>query len=347
MRIAREPESVRWIFRETLEPGQSPVPAPSLWQGSAAVLLADRLSPLAVHLLGVRIGELPPEERRALEAADLDAQARSQAVGQQLRHVAAQLDATAVRWVVIKSWPLAARLYPTPTCRPSVDLDLLVEESDHAEVARLLAAAGYRETTTAATATYHRSFSPPEGSHGLPVELHSSAEPRNYKAPPASLILDSRVRYHSAVGALWIPDPVTERDLLIRHYCRHAGSQAILLLDLLLHLRGSRMQHELGALVALDLGRLGMEPVIAGPTRIRHAPLRRWMARRTFHERRLARHKSPLGTSLALARGPGAIAEEVLGFAWPRFPTPRWRREDDPTRGVPLWRLRRLLGAGR
>jgi hypothetical protein len=347
MRVAREPELVRWIFRETLDPGQSPVPGPSLWQGMAAVLLAGRLSPLAVHLLGVRIGELPPEERRALEAADLEAQARSQAVGHQLEQIAIPLDATAVRWVVIKSWPLGARLYPTPACRPSVDLDLLVAESDHAEVARLLGAAGYRETTTAATATYHRSFSPPERSHGLPVELHSSVEPRNYKAPPASRILDSRMRYHSAFGPLWIPDPVIERDLLIRHYCRHAGSQAILLLDLLLHLRGSRMQHDLGALVALDLERLGMEPVIAGPARIRHAPLRRWMARRTFHERRLARHKSPLGTSLALARGPGAIAGEVLGFIWPRFPTPRWRRQGDPTRGVPLWRLRRLLSAGR
>ncbi|MEP7326829.1 MAG: nucleotidyltransferase family protein [Gemmatimonadota bacterium] len=347
MRIAREPEVVRWVFRELLDPDHSPAPAPALWQGMPAVLLAGRLSPLAVHLLGPRIGDLRPEERRPLEAADLDAQARSHAVERQLRQLASLLDETPVRWVVIKGWPLAARLYPTPACRPSVDLDLLVAGTDHAEVARVFMRAGYGETTTPATATYHRSFRPPDGSHGVPVELHSSPEPWSYQAPLTSQILGSRVRYRSPVGPLWIPGPSIERDLLIRHYCRHAGSQAILLLDLLLALRGSRMQHELGALIALDLDRLDLEPVITGPSKARQAPLHYWMSQRTFHERRTARLKSPLGMSLALARSPGAFTGEVLRFIWPRFPTSRWCKPGDPSRGIPLWRVRRLLSLGR
>lgn len=346
MRVAHEPAVLRWVFSEALEPGRNPVPGPAHWQGMAGALLAGRLSPLAVRLLGPRIKDIPAEERQALTAADLDAHTKAQAVESQLKHLAPLLDGTAAPWVVLKGWPLAARLYPSAACRPSVDIDLLAGSCDLETIAGALSGAGYTETTTAATAAYHRSFRPPPGSHGLPVELHDAPEPASYRAPATSHILDSRILYPSPLGDLWIPDPAVERDLLIRHYCRHSGSQAILLLDLVLHLRGAPMQHELGGLLEADLTRLGLPPLITGPRRLRHRPLQRWMASRAFHERRLAHLKSPLGMALALARS-RAIPGQVLRFFWPPYPTPRWRNPGDPTRGIPLWRFRRLLSFGR
>lgn len=346
MRLVPEPDAVRWVLLAAHGRGSAEPPPPPAWEGMAAQLLANRLSPLAVHLLGPAIRRLPPDERRALEAAQLDAVDRTEVAARQLEAIAKPLNASSIAWVVLKSWPLAARLYPTPACRPSVDLDLLAHPRDHAAIVDLLESLGYREATGVATPTYHRHFDPADP-RGLPVELHGAAEPEFYHAPRTAAILETRARYPAPFGSLWIPDSALERDLLVRHYCRHAGSQAILLLDLLLHTGGAPLEHDLGDLVRVDLERLDLEPSISGPRRLRQQPLRRWMATHTFSERRFARLKSPIGIALALSRSPHVLAIEIGRTIWPRFPTRRWRDPADPSRGIAYWRLRRLLRMGR
>ncbi|MGH7657378.1 MAG: hypothetical protein ACREL6_04020, partial [Gemmatimonadales bacterium] len=145
-------------------------------------------------------------------------------------------------------------------------------------------------------------------------------------------VLDSRQLWTGSEAPVWIPGTPDERDLLTRHYVRLAGRQAILLLDLLLHLNGEVMAHPSGAVVADDLERLGLDPSVTGPSEWQLKPLRRWMSARTFAERRRA--PTPIAARLALP---------ALPVTW--MDTARRLREVGLTRRRPRWLTRKRAEA--
>ena len=153
--------------------------------------------------------------------------------------------------------------------------------------------------------------------------------------------------FESEGGRIWIPSAEVEVDLLIRHYLRHAGDQAILLLDILLLLNGQPLTHPLGSLVGDDLSRLGLERTVNGPARWSHAILRRWMGQRSFEQRRSERHAGLMGVPLALSRSPLVAVKELTRVVWPHRPTPRWVQSSKTSTGRYTWRLRRLARFGR
>jgi hypothetical protein len=162
--------------------------------------------------------------------------------------------------------------------------------------------------------------------------------------PPTARILEGRRRFDLNGTTVWIPDEAMERDLLVRHFARHAGLQAILHLDLLLILGEGQYDHPLGAFVRDDLARLGLPSVITGPDRWRHAPPRRWMAARSFAQRREIGSPAvyQLVSALALARTSAGAIREILRYLWPSSPSQHWRGEAGTWWGGRTWRLRRL-----
>ncbi|MEO8202130.1 MAG: nucleotidyltransferase family protein, partial [Gemmatimonadota bacterium] len=295
-----EPEALLWVMHTALGEERA-LPDATAWTSSLPALASSRLSALARHLLGSRADSLPIEARHHLEAATLEAECVSARASRQLEALSPHLEATGLPWVVLKSWPLAARLYPTPSCRPSSDLDLLVAFQHHASFARALSLHGYHPENS--DNGFHTRYLGPRSDWGRDVvELHREAGPPEFGGPGVAEVLASRRRFSGECGAVWVPSIALERDLLIRHYLRHGGNQAILLLDLLLHLRGEGLTHPLGALVGNDLARLGFERQVNGPRPWRQQMLARWMASRDFETRRAARVISPAGLPLALAR---------------------------------------------
>ena len=345
MWVATEPAPLAWTLHTAMGESLEPPIDGAAWQAAWAALVASRLPSLAAHLMGSRLASLPHEIRFLFEAWSLDAEATADRSAAQLGEVAGVLEETGALWVALKSWPLAARLYPTPACRPSCDLDLLVLPETMASIAIGLGKIGYIPTGQAHS--NHQRYERPGGSGSDAIELHQAAGPPEFGGPPTRAILDSRQPFESTVGTVWVPEAGVERDLLIRHYLRHGGCQAILLLDLLLHLRGERYSHPLGAFIGDDLVRLGFPRTIDGPRRPRHIVLRRWMAGKDYETRRSSRHGSMVGVPLALSRSPLTMIQALARVVWPRHPTPRWRDPHDPSKGTVLWRLRRLASLGR
>lgn len=313
-------------------------------------LMASRLTPLAAKLLGPRIGSLPPDVRLHLEAAMLMAESLAERGRLQMDETGALLNRLGVGWVVLKGWPLALRLYPSPACRPSGDLDVLVASEDVPPVTAALEAIGYR--IHGGDRSYHTRFiGPGQGGLANVIELHHHPGPPEFGGPVTSLVLAGRRPLDSPAGRLWIPAAPDELDLLVRHYLKHAGYQAILLLDMILAGRaageGPTIDHPLGSLIGDDLARLGLERTIDGERRLACQPLRRWMTRRTFEQRRSERHAALVGVPLALSRSPAAALASLARVVWPRWPTPRWVETSRTATGGFTWRLRRLLRFGR
>jgi Uncharacterised nucleotidyltransferase len=347
----REPEGLVWVLRRAV--GEDlPSPDDDTWRSAIPALASSRLASLTAHLLGPGVPSLAPDIRLTLEASGLLADAMAERGKRQVREGGEILNRLGIPWVVLKSWPLSVRLYPTPSCRPSVDLDLLVAPEHSELVIGELEAAGY--VAEPGDRSYHTRLlrgQPARGMHEA-IELHHSPGPPGHGGPSTRQVLASRKEFPSEVGPLWIPDPATELDLLVRHYLRHGGYQAILLLDLILMVRrmegpAAVVRHPLGALIAADLERLGLRPCVTGEHRIQYRPLATWMARRTFEERRSARHISLVGIPLALSRSPGAAAAALGRVIWPQRPTPRWLPVSRTRLGRLTWRFRRLAGMGR
>jgi hypothetical protein len=335
-----------WVLRTAL--GVETVPPPAAdWEIGLRDLQSSRLTALAAHLAQSRVPALPTAVRAHLEAALLLGADRAARRRTQIAELVAPLERSGVEWVILKGWPLAARLYPSPACRPSGDVDLLVSPAGRAAAQDALEGLGYRVDG------YDRGFHLRLVRAGTVetgvLELHYRTVPPGMSGPEAGAVLARRRRWDTAAGVLWIPSPEDELDLLVRHYLRHAGDQAILLLDIALLLEGSSVTHPLGALIADDLSRLelGRGGGLGGPRRWSHRTLRRWMMRRTFAERRAERHAALAGVPLALASSPWHAALALLRVAWPDHPTPRWLAASRTGTGRYTWKLKRLVRLGR
>ena len=346
MRVTAEPEVVAWVLHTALG-SKRPLPPPDQWTQAIHALGASRLTPLAVHQLGDRITQLPRDARVAMESAMLRAEVMTEQRQKQLAHAIPVLESTGLPWLILKGWPLALRLYPRPNCRPSGDLDLLVSPRHLAPVREVLDGIGYRAEETGTTGYHWRLVRQCAGAEPDVIELHYGAGPPTMVSPSADVILRSRRPLETAAGVIWIPSVEMERDLLILHYLRHGGFQAILLLDVLLQLEGKPFRHPMGRLVGDDLERLGFRRTIDGPRSLRQALLARWMSARTFEQRRVAQHTSILGLPLALGRFPIGTFAELARLIWPRHPTPRWRAEAATPAGRYTWRWKRLARLGR
>jgi hypothetical protein len=342
--MLREPGCLTWVLHRALG-NDAPFPPAESWRSELAALKASRLTSLAAWLLRPQLESLPRDVRVHLEAAQLMGESVAERSRSQLAEAALIFNRLSLDWAVLKGWALASRLYPSPACRPSGDLDLLVAGSDLSRGIEGLLKAGYR--VEGEDQTYHTRLVREESSQGASViELHHRCAPPGFAAPETTAILARRRSFESRAGLVWVPAREDEIDLLVRHYLRHAGDQAILLLDLLLALNGERQVHPLGSLVGDDLERLGFGRAIDGPRRWHHAVLRRWMARRTFEERRSERHAALVGIPLALASSPLTAMGSLARVIWPSRPTPRWLAQSRTAPGY-AWRLKRLVRLGR
>jgi len=346
--VRQEPECLRWVVHRALAETPPP-PAPDQWRAGLSALNASRLTPLAAHLLKHHLPQLPTDVRLPMEAAALLADAVAERSQHQLREAAAILIDLELPWLVLKSWPLAVRYYAVASCRPSGDLDLLVRAGDVTRVSRALEGRGYQPEP--GDRDYHTRFLRPTASGTDIIELHHAPGPPAHGGIPPGELLANRVEWESPAGRVFLPGPEHELDLLIRHYLRHGGYQGILRLDLLLVGRraagSGRVDHPLGSIIGNDLERLGFRRLIDGPRRMKLTALRSWMMRRTFEERRTARHISRIGIPLALARSPLAAAAELGRVVWPARPTPRWVPVSRTGWGRLTWRLQRLARMGR
>jgi hypothetical protein len=342
----REPPLVTWVFRTALGEEAAP-PPPAEWESALPALQASRLTTLAAHLAQSRVPALPPAVRAHFEAALLLGADRAERRRLQIGEVAASLERSGVDWMILKGWPLAVRLYPSPACRPSGDVDLLVSPAQRAAAQTVLEGLGYR--VEGDDRGFHLRLVREGPVETGVLELHYRTVPPGMSGTPAEAVLARRRRWDTAAGVLWIPSPEDELDLLVRHYLRHAGDQAILLLDIAMLLEGKGVTHPLGALIAEDLSRLepGRTWGIGGPRRWTQRTLRRWMMRRTFQERRAERHAALAGVPLALASSPWHAALALLRVAWPDHPTPRWLAASRTGTGRYTWRLKRLVRLGR
>lgn len=146
------------------------------------------------------------------------------------------LAAAGIRTVVLKGPPLAARLYPDPSLRPSQDLDLMVAPADLDRAAAALEALGY-QAEKGLLARYYR-----ENHHHIhlhrdntpPLELHFRATTGFGVIVPAEDFL-SRASTPGAALA-WVLAPEDEFLYLALHAARHLFVALVLLYDLKLFL---------------------------------------------------------------------------------------------------------------
>jgi hypothetical protein len=342
--MSPEPPVLTWVVHRALG-AEEDFPIVEHWSRELAALKASRLTALTAHLVRPRFNSLPHPVRTHLEAALLLAETVADQGKGQLAESREVLDRAGIRWVTMKGWALATRLYSTAACRPSGDLDLLVAAEDVNATLGLFLELGYRPEGE--DRSYHTRLVRDSARGASVIELHHRPGPARFGGLSTPAILAARQRFESGAGSIWIPSPEHEADLLIRHYLRHAGDQAILLLDILKLLAGRRLAHPLGALVGDDLSRLGLERTVEGPRRWSHSVLRRWMERRNYEERRAARHAALVGIPLALARSPLAAAGSLARVVWPARPTPRWIEPSRSGGGRFTWRLRRIARLGR
>lgn len=338
---------LRWVVHRALgHEGPGPL-ADADWVAALPALSHNRLSPLAAHFLGAGLATLPDQVQHTLRGDQERAIIATRFLGRQLLEVSETFAGCDFPWLVLKGLPLAARLYPDPACRPCRDLDLLVPLEHRPGAEARLTGLGYQRAP-GATTYHHRWIRPGPRDWTDIVELHWQAGPEGRGAPAAEHLFTTRVRRVTPWGEVWTPAPDLERELLIRHWIRHAGWQLILLLDILLHLGDSAPAvHPLGAPLADDQRRLGLSPRIGGPSSLALLPLRRWLANHNFAERRLSRR--PVRFSAALAEKVSAREWRslVAGLLWPAVPSPRWAGLARSGLGRQTWRWYRLLTLGR
>ncbi len=157
-----------------------------------------------------------------------------------LDEVLQTLDAAGVRVAALKGPLLAERIYPHPSLRPSIDLDLLVASGDFERATRALKAIGY-QTEEGPSARYHRKHhhhihltrpQPP------PVELHFRAFTGFGAAVASEPLLSRASPYPTATSpGAWVLSPEDEVLYLSLHAARHLFLRLAWLYDLKLFLR--------------------------------------------------------------------------------------------------------------
>ncbi len=340
--LKREHPFLVWTLHRALGlPAASPEPAE--WAAGAVDVEVSRLAPLAAQLLGPDLRSLPETPYRNIARAVGLAGFAAERGAAQLTEMRDLLEGAGVPWLVMKGPPMAERLYGSGAIRPSRDLDVLVPWASVEEVTRFLTDRGYSPWSSPSRELFHVRFQRPyiPGWDDI-LEVHWRIEPPSAGSPGTAEMLAHRRAWGEG---MWIPSPAHELELLIRHYIRHGGWQAILLLDVLLHLGDTEIDHPLGAILADDLRRLGLPERIRGPGGWTQAPLRRWMGTRTWLERRRAR--APIAAQLALQHAPSAWMHGVASRFWPARPSARWRELAEHPVGRHTWRLRRLMTFGR
>lgn len=149
------------------------------------------------------------------------------------------LAAAGIRTVVLKGPPLAARLYPDPSLRPSQDLDLMVAPADLDRAAAALETLGY-QAEKGLLARYYR-----ENHHHIhlhrentpPLELHFRATTGFGIIVPAADFLSRARPWPTPGGAVaWVLAPEDEFLYLALHAARHLFVALVLLYDLKLFL---------------------------------------------------------------------------------------------------------------
>ena len=176
---------------------------------------------------------------------------------------------------VLKGLPLAARLYPDPSVRPSVDVDLLVRPADLDRAVRALSKAGYRGDSTVAAAylrqrAHHLRFAKP---HMPTVELHFHAYSGFGVVIPAAMLMDRAVE-HRVVNTLdvLVPAPEDEVIYLAVHAAGHSFIRLLWLYDLKLLLR------RFPSLNWNDIGGRAEVCGVSNPLAYTTAVLREWLA---------------------------------------------------------------------
>jgi Uncharacterised nucleotidyltransferase len=100
------------------------------WTGFLGAILAERLSGLAVAAVEADRLRLPSARLDELLAGQRNAMLRSLSVERGILAVQEALDGARIPFCVLKGPTLAHTIYPSPSWRPFVDLDLLVRTSD-------------------------------------------------------------------------------------------------------------------------------------------------------------------------------------------------------------------------
>ena len=118
--------------------------APAL---DAAWLNLHRLSPYVFYRLQQAglLGCLPDAVRAALQLSYYKAVANHTVLTSELDALLVELRAQDVNPIVLKGMALGVTLYPSPTTRPTLDLDLLVERDQLGLVRKVLEVRGYRD----------------------------------------------------------------------------------------------------------------------------------------------------------------------------------------------------------
>lgn len=145
-----------------------------------------------------------------------------------------------IRTCALKGPVLAARLYPKPTARHCLDVDLLVRPEDVERALEAFTTAGYAADTGVA-ATYLLTY----GHHvnvarpGMaPIELHFRAYAGFGVELPAGLILTGATPFQLREGlSVLVPSPEDEFVYLAAHAAGHSFIRLVWLYDLKLLLR--------------------------------------------------------------------------------------------------------------
>jgi len=102
-------------------------------------VLQNRLAPLLTTLAHERGLEAPEPWKASLRQTAIMRMLLDRAMA----NLGAVLDTAGIRWVPLKGMGLPARFYPSPECRPTTDLDVLVPETSFLEARDVLRAEGW------------------------------------------------------------------------------------------------------------------------------------------------------------------------------------------------------------
>jgi hypothetical protein len=148
---------------------------PEIWPPVLAALRVEKITGLAVA--GAERGWLRLSEDQAAELleAHRSAMARALAIERTLLKVATALEAERIEFLVLKGSALAHTIYPDPSWRSFIDLDLLVRTEDWRRTLSLLADMRFRRRLPEPRARFDERFGKAAahvGEEGVDVDLH-------------------------------------------------------------------------------------------------------------------------------------------------------------------------------
>lgn len=155
------------------------------WEKMIAYAQWNRVAPLLYLRLSEenRLNSLPVHHARKLKFISRQASIRSLHFENECTEVIRILSSKGIRVIVIKGMALARLSYPSPSCKPMIDVDLLIEPQQIENAYALLKQYGrsvdffsnkFREKI-------HQHF-PPVLINGIPFELHRHITPSHVKS---------------------------------------------------------------------------------------------------------------------------------------------------------------------